>query len=395
MMDKMDMSNEEREIIEEVEEIVNRVEKEKGITDGRWRITRRKTRKIRVGNIYIGGEAPISVQTMTKNPTEDTDELLKEIREIEEVGADIVRISVPDEKSVISLKKIRDKVKIPIVADIHFDPKMAIYVLEDGLADCVRINPGNIKVAGHDKLERIVELARQKDIAIRVGVNAGSLEKPILKKYGKPTSKAIVESALLNVKMIEKMGFQNMKVSLKSSSPQDTIEAYLLFSEISDYPLHVGVTEAGTRLSGTARSAVAIGILLCMGVGDTIRVSLAAPAWEEVIVGKRILESLGLRDEEGKVIACPTCARVQIDVMSIAERVERELIKRKIKSSVAVMGCVVNGPGESYMADFGVVGGGSSVLLYRNGTPISKSQKDTDKIISELFSMLERSSSGR
>ncbi len=379
------VSKSENEIFEEVEELV------RSASLSVRRFQRRKTRKINVGKVQVGGDAPISVQTMTKNPTEDTDALLKEVKEIEDVGADIVRISVPDEKSAISLSKIRDKVKIPIVADIHFGPKPAIKVLEDNLADCIRINPGNIKVIGIDYLERIVDLAKKKNIPIRVGVNVGSLEKPILKKYGRPTPQALCESALFNVKLIENMGYYNMKVSLKSSSAYDTICAYLIFSSISDYPLHIGVTEAGTRISGTARSAVAIGILLWLGVGDTIRVSLAAPAVEEVIVGKRILESLGLRDEEGKVVACPTCARTQIDVMKIAEEVEKEVIRLGLKSSVAVMGCVVNGPGESYIADFGVVGGGSSAIIYIGGEPRLKVGKSSEEISKKLLEIVKQS----
>lgn len=378
----------EKEIFEEVHEKIEELKNGKSLPEYFSPLRRRKTKKIKVGNVYVGGDAPISVQTMTKTPTEDVEALLKELKEIEDVGGDIVRISVPDEKSVISLAKVRDKVNIPIVADIHFGPRPAILVLQDGLADCIRINPGNIKVSGLEHLEKIVELAKEKNIPIRVGVNAGSLEKPILQRYGKPTPEALCESALFNVKLIEKMGYYNMKVSLKSSSPYDTIKAYLLFSQVSDYPLHVGVTEAGTRLSGTARSAVALGILLWLGVGDTIRVSLAAPAVDEVIVGKRILESLGIREEEGKVVACPTCARTQIDVIAIAEEIEKELIMSKIKSSVAVMGCVVNGPGESYIADFGVVGGGTSAVFYVDGKPVIKSGKDTKEIIQKLKELI-------
>ena len=355
---------------------------------------RRKTRKIKVGSVEIGGDAPISVQTMTKNPTEDVDAVLREIREIEEVGADIVRISVPDEKSAKALLKIRDKVKIPIVADIHFDWRMAIRVLEDETADCIRINPGNIKVASLDGLERIVELAKKRGIPIRVGVNSGSLEKDILQKYGRPTPEALCESALRNVKLIESMGYDKMKVSIKSSSPLDTIWAYKLFAEVSDYPLHVGVTEAGTRISGTVRSAVAIGILLWEGIGDTIRVSLAAPARDEVIVGKRILESLGLREERARVIACPTCARVQIDVIKIAEEVEMELEKMGAKTSVAIMGCVVNGPGESYVADVGVVGGKTATALYVDGKPVGKISKDSDEIKRKVLEIVERAEEG-
>lgn len=378
----------EKEIFEEVHEKIEELKNGKSLPEYFSPLRRRKTKKIKVGNVYVGGDAPISVQTMTKTPTEDVEALLKELKEIEDVGADIVRISVPDEKSVISLAKVRDKVNIPIVADIHFGPRPAILVLQDGLADCIRINPGNIKVSGLEHLEKIVEIAKEKNIPIRVGVNAGSLEKPILQRYGKPTPEALCESALFNVKLIEKMGYYNMKVSLKSSSPYDTIKAYLLFSQVSDYPLHVGVTEAGTRLSGTARSAVALGILLWLGVGDTIRVSLAAPAVDEVIVGKRILESLGIREEEGKVVACPTCARTQIDVIAIAEEIEKELIMSKIKSSVAVMGCVVNGPGESYIADFGVVGGGTFAVFYVDGKPVIKSGKDTKEIIQKLKELI-------
>lgn len=379
------METDEKILLEEVHEIVKKATPP-------FPHPRKKTKKIRVGNVFVGGDAPISVQTMTKNPTEDTQALIEELKDIQNVGADIVRISVPDEKSAISLMKVRDKVDIPIVADIHFDPKMALKVLEDETADCIRINPGNIKTAararGYDLLAKIVELAKLKQKSIRVGVNAGSLEKQILEKYGRPTPQALCESALLNVKLLEKFGFSELKVSLKSSDPYDTIVAYFLFSSVSDYPLHVGVTEAGTRLSGTARSAVAFGVLLWHGIGDTIRVSLAAPAVEEVIVGKRILESLGIRPEEGKVVACPTCARVQIDVMRIAEEVEKEVIKRKIKKSVAIMGCVVNGPGESYMADFGVVGGGSSAVFYENGEPKFKTEKNTEEIIKRVVNML-------
>mgnify|MGYP005847348409 CR=1 FL=1 len=351
---------------------------------------RRKTKRINVGYVPIGDGAPISVQSMTKNPTTDP-KVLDEIKELEDVGCDIVRISVPDFDSVKALSKFRDKIRIPIISDIHFDWRIAIAVLEDGLCDGLRLNPGNI--GGRDKIEKIVERAKRGNgyIPIRIGVNSGSIEKDILANIGRDgftVSDAMVESALRNIKILEECGFYDIKVSLKSSNVLDTIEAYRKFSEVSSYPLHLGVTEAGTRLSGSIRSAVALGILLWEGIGDTIRVSLAASSSEEVIAAKKILASLNLYEEDVKVIACPTCARTEIDVVKISEEIERELmrVRNGRKVSIAIMGCVVNGPGESYKADVGVVGGKSGVMMYVDGKKVGRAEKsDVKKKVLEII----------
>lgn len=340
---------------------------------------KKKTKRIYIGNVPVGGGAPIPVQSMVKNPTTEIKLVLDEIKMLESVGCEIVRISIPDMKSVKALSKIKPKVKIPIIADIHFDWKIAIACLEEGV-DGLRLNPGNI--GEKERIEKIVMKARKYKTPIRIGVNAGSLENDILKKYKAPTPEALVESALRHTKILEELDFHDIKVSLKSSDVPTTVKAYELFSEVSDYPLHIGITEAGTKLSGAIRSAIGIGVLLWKGIGDTIRVSLSGASWEEVIAGKRILSALGLREKGAEVIACPTCARSQIDVVKIAEKLETSL-KGKLK--VAVIGCIVNGPGEALLADIGIVGGKNSALIYFKGKKLKKVKKS--KIIEEVLKL--------
>lgn len=339
-------------------------------------IKRRKTRKIFVGNVPVGGDAPISLQTMTKTFTHHRKRTLEEIKKCHSAGCDIIRIAVPDEKSVRSFEWIKKNSPIPIVADIHFNYRLAIDVISAG-ADCVRINPGNI---GEEKnVEKIVRKAEDYKIPLRIGINAGSLEREVLEKFGKPSAEALCFSAKKWVDFLEKgLGFKNFKVSIKSSEPFTTVSANLLFSSNSDVPVHIGVTESGTLFSGGIRSAVGLTILLSNGIGDTIRVSLPSHPLFEVLAGIHILNSLGLRRFDGvKVIACPVCGRCQVNVQKIAEEIERRTMDIKKSITIAVMGCVVNGPGEARFADIGVVGGKNSFLLYIKGKKDKKVEPKT------------------
>jgi len=348
-------------------------------------VSRKKTRKVRVGKIYIGGDAPVSVQSMTNTRTSDIAATIRQIKELEKAGCDIVRVAVPDMESAFAVEKIKKEVSAPVVADIHFDYRLAITAMEKG-ADKVRINPGNI--GSEERVKSVVSCAKERGIPIRIGVNSGSLEKDLLVKYGGITPEALVESALRHVYILEKLNFCDIVISLKATNVPLMIAAYRLISEKVDYPLHVGVTEAGTIYSGTVKSAVGIGALLAMGIGDTIRVSLTGDPLEEIKAGKAILKSLGLYSRGAELISCPTCGRTRINLIKIAEEVEKALenIDKPIK--VAVMGCAVNGPGEAREADIGIAGGEGCALLFRHGEIIRKIPED--KIVDELMAEIEK-----
>ncbi len=341
-----------------------------------------KTKKIKVGSMYIGGDAPVSVQTMTNTKTSDVFATVRQILSAEKAGCDLVRVAVPDKESAMAISKIKKRIHVPLIADIHFDYKLALLSMEQGI-DKLRINPGNI--GGDDKVAKVVALAKKKKIPIRIGVNMGSLEKEIEKKYGM-TSRAMVESAMRHIKILEKHGFRDILIALKASDVIRTVEAYKMLSKKVNYPLHLGITEAGNVFSGTVKSAVGLGSLLLDGIGDTIRVSLTGPIKEEVRVGKEILKSLGIRQYGPEIISCPTCARKSIDVEKLSKEVEKALkgIKKPIK--VAVMGCVVNGPGESKEADFGVTGTNSYGIIYAHGKMVKK--VDKKRIVSELLKLI-------
>jgi (E)-4-hydroxy-3-methylbut-2-enyl-diphosphate synthase len=331
--------------------------------------TRRPTRKIQLGPIEVGGDAPISVQTMTVTPTHEADLTLQAIAAAQAAGADVVRVAVPRKEDAEALARIAEHARIPVIADIHFQWKYAVMAIEAGCAG-VRINPGNIKK--HDKVKLIGQLADEAGVAIRIGVNGGSLEQDILDEFGGPTPEAMVESALREVRLLEDVGFHNTKISVKHSDPWTMITTYRLLAEATDYPLHLGVTEAGPLKSGSIKSAVGIGALLAEGIGDTIRVSLSADPVEEVKAGIAILESLHLRERGLDVVSCPSCGRAQVDVWTLAEEVQKGLEGRiDVPLRVAVMGCVVNGPGEAKEADLGVAAGNGKGEIIRKGERIA------------------------
>jgi len=332
-------------------------------------IKRRNTRRINVGNVAIGGGAPVAVQSMTSTDTRNVSSTLDQVGRLSEAGCEIVRLAIPDGEAVESFKKIRAKVTIPLIADIHFDHRLALSALDAG-ADGLRINPGNI--GGEKAVKRVVKEARSRKVPIRIGVNAGSLQKDILRKHGRPSPEAMVDSALLHVKMLEDLDFDLIKISLKSSHVIDTIKAYELLSDKLDYPLHLGVTEAGTLISGTVKSAIGIGYLLANGIGDTFRVSLTRDPVEEVIVAYEILRALDLRHRGPEIISCPTCGRCEINLFDIVEKVEKALSGIEASPKVAIMGCVVNGPGEAKQADIGIAGGRGQGILFKKGEVIRK-----------------------
>ncbi|NME35438.1 MULTISPECIES: flavodoxin-dependent (E)-4-hydroxy-3-methylbut-2-enyl-diphosphate synthase [Fusobacterium] len=342
----------------------------------------KKTREIKVGNIYIGGENSIVIQSMTNTPTEDIERTINQIKELEKAGCELVRITVNTEKAAEAIKSIKEKINIPLVADIHFDYKLALKAMENGI-DKLRINPGNI--GDDEKVKLVVEKAKKLNIPIRIGVNSGSIEKKILEKYGKVTADGMVESAMYHIKLIEKYDYHNIIISLKASNVGMMVEAYRKISNLVDYPLHLGVTEAGTEFQGSIKSAIGIGSLLVDGIGNTIRVSLTENPVEEIKVAKEILKVLGLR-KGVEIISCPTCGRTQIDLIGLAKQVEKEFgnIQKNIK--IAVMGCIVNGPGESKEADIGVAGGKGEALLFKKGEIIKKVKEED--IIPELRNML-------
>ena len=345
----------------------------------------KKTRQIHVGSVKIGGEAPVVVQSMTCTDTRDVDATVHQIKRLEDAGCEIARVAVPDMAAARTLSDIKSGIDIPMIADIHFDYRLAIESMKQG-ADGIRINPGNI---GKEKTKDIVLVAKERDIAIRIGVNAGSLEKEILAKYGGPTAPALVESALRNIELFEGLNFQSFKLSLKSSDVATTIEAYRSISEKSDYPLHLGVTEAGRLLRSAIKSSIGLGILLYDGIGDTIRVSITGDPVSEVDVAYGILRALNIRKVGPDIISCPTCGRCEIDLLNLTEEVEKRLSGMKKHLKVAIMGCVVNGPGEAAEADVGIAGGRHMGLLFKKGEIIRKIKEEefVDALMEEIDKM--------
>ena len=349
-------------------------------------IKRRKTKKIRVGKVFVGGNAPISVQSMTNTLTTDVNKTIKQINELENAGVDIVRVSCPDKDSSLSLKKIVKSVKVPIVADIHYHYKRAIEAAESG-ASCLRINPGNI--GSIDRVEEILKAAKDNDCSIRVGVNAGSLEKKLLEKYKEPCPEALVESAVNNIKILEDQDFFNFKISVKSSDIFLAIKAYRMLSSVCDYPLHLGITEAGSLIPGSVKSSMGMGILLMEGIGDTIRVSLSEDPVEEVKIGYEILKSLNLRHRGVNIISCPSCARQAFPVIDTVKILEKKLSHIKKPITLSIIGCVVNGPGEASQTDVGLTGGGQNTnMMYISGLPHKKVA--SKKIIDEVVNLVEK-----
>lgn len=348
-------------------------------------IKRRQSRKIMVGKVAVGGDAPITVQSMTNTPTSDVRATVAQIKRQEAVGCDITRCSCPDRESALALKEITRQVSIPVVADIHFDYRLGILAAENGAA-CLRINPGNIGSA--ERVKAVVQAAKDYGCSIRIGVNGGSLDKRLLEKYGEPCPDAMVESALEQAKMLEDNDFREFKISVKSSNTMMTIEAYRKLAASCDYPLHLGVTEAGGLRAGTVKSALGIGSLLMLGIGDTLRVSLTADVEEEVKAGYEILKALDLRHRGVRIISCPTCARRGYDVQKTVETLEQRLAHIGKPLTLAVMGCVVNGPGEAAHADFGVCGGNEDNMLYIGGKAAYKVKNED--IVDELVRLVEK-----
>lgn len=330
---------------------------------------RNRTRKTEVGGVAIGGGSPVVIQSMTNTATENVAETAAQILRLEKKGCEIIRVAVPTMEAAEAVKEIKKRIHIPLVADIHFDHRLAIAAMENG-ADKIRINPGNI--GSKEKVKEVVTFARERNIPIRVGVNGGSLERDILEKYGGVTPEGIVESALKQCAYIEDIGYDNLVVSIKSSDVLMSVESYKLISEAVDYPLHVGITEAGTLLSGTVKSSVGIGLILAAGIGDTLRVSLTDDPENEIYVAKHILRSLGLRQHGVEIVSCPTCGRTKIDLIGLARQVHEEFDDCDKNIKIAVMGCVVNGPGEAKEADIGIAGGDGVGIVIKKGEVIRK-----------------------
>ena len=348
-------------------------------------IVRRKAREVSVGGVRVGGDHPVAVQSMCDTRTDDIDRTVAQIHALEEAECDIVRVAAPDEAGARAIKEIKSQIKIPLVADIHFDYKLALLAVEAG-ADKIRLNPGNI--GSRDRIEAVVKACQERGLPIRVGVNMGSLEKDIIERDGYPTANGLVESALRNCQILEDLGFGDIIVSLKASDPMVMVEAYEKFAAQTDYPLHLGVTEAGPVWSGTIKSSVAFGRLLSHGIGDTIRVSLTGDVVEEVKVGYEILKSLGIRQIGPNLIACPTCGRLEVDMMELINDVEKVLKGVRAPIKVAVMGCVVNGPGEAADADVGIFGGRGTYMLTRKGQLLRK--VDQSEAMDALREEIER-----
>jgi (E)-4-hydroxy-3-methylbut-2-enyl-diphosphate synthase len=334
-----------------------------------WEIKRHSTRRIHLGGIPIGDGAPISVQSMTNTPTQDVAATVAQIHRLEGAGCEMVRVAVPDKVASKSIKEIKSQINIPLIADIHFDHRLAIASANNG-ADGLRINPGNI--GGRDKIQKVVKVAKERGLPIRIGVNAGSLEKDLLKKYNGATAQAMVDSAMRHVALLEEWDFDQIKISIKASDVPRTVEAYRLLASHTGYPLHLGVTEAGSLYTGTVKSALGIGMLLAEGIGDTLRVSLTRDPVEEVRVGFEILKALGIRRHGPEIISCPTCGRCGYDLFDALEQIESALLTRSTKVKVAIMGCVVNGPGEAKEADIGVAGGAGKCIIFRKGKVVRK-----------------------
>lgn len=342
------------------------------------------TRQINVGGVAIGGGAPVTIQSMTNTPTHDVEATVAQIRRLAAAGCEIIRVAVPDIQAAKAVGAIRERIRIPLVVDIHFDYKLALECVAAG-CDKVRINPGNI--GGEDRVKAVVDACRRNNVPIRIGVNGGSLEKPLLAKYGGVTPEALVESAMGHIALLERYDFDQICVSMKSSSVPVTMAAYQLFHMQSDYPLHIGVTETGTPKMGILKSAIGIGGLLAMGIGDTFRVSLSADPIEEVYAARDILKAAGLRRDGPELISCPTCGRTKVDLISMAQEVERRLEGVKKPITVAVMGCTVNGPGEASAADVGIAGGDGVGLLFCRGEIVKKVPQEA--LVDELFALIE------
>lgn len=341
------------------------------------------TKKIKVGNIFIGGDSDVIIQSMTNTNTADVEATVKQIKELEAAGCELVRVTVNNPEAAQAVKEIKSRIDIPLAADIHFDYKLALAAMDNGI-DKLRINPGNI--GSDDKVALVVEKAKEYSVPIRIGVNAGSLEKGILEKYGSPCAEAMVESGLYHVRLLEKFGFEDIIISLKSSNVKMMVKAYRMMKNEVDYPLHLGVTEAGTAFQGTIKSSIGIGGLLLDDIGDTIRVSLTEDPVEEIKVAREILKVLGLREEGAEIISCPTCGRTEIDLINLAKSVEKEFGSFEKKIKIAVMGCVVNGPGEAKEADYGVAGGKGIGVLFKKGEIIK--QVKENEILPELRKLI-------
>jgi len=350
---------------------------------------RRKTRQISIGPVKVGGDAPISVQSMTKTDTRDIQKTVHQIRRLEEAGCEIIRVAIVDEEAARAITEIKKKIRIPLIADIHFHPRLALRAMESG-ADALRINPGNI--GGRDRLKPIITEARDRFIPIRIGVNSGSLEKDLLKRFGGTTPEAMVSSALRTIEWMEDLGFHLIKVSLKASDVLRTVGAYRLFSKKSDYPLHLGVTEAGKGSGAIVKSSIGMGLLLSEGMGDTLRVSLTGDPMDEVRVGYEILRALNIRKRGIEIISCPTCGRCEVDLTRLVEKVERAVKKITTPLTVAIMGCVVNGPGEAKEADVGIAGGKGVGVLFKKGK-VGRKLKEKD-FVSVLLSEIQEMTRG-
>lgn len=348
-------------------------------------IKRRKTRVVKIGNVLIGGDNPVAIQSMCNTKTSDVEATVKQILELEGAGCEIIRVAVPDMEAAEAISDIKKRIHIPLVADIHFDYRLALKAIENGV-DKLRINPGNI--GGEDRVKAVVEAAKAKNIPIRIGVNSGSLEKEILEKYGEVTPEGLVESALRHVRILEKLDFYDIVISIKASNVPFSLETYSLLSKEVNYPIHLGITESGTAWSGTIKSAVGIGAILAMGIGDTIRVSLTGDCVDEVRVAKAILKDLGLRKFGVEFVSCPTCGRTCIDLIGLANKVEERCknINKNIK--VAVMGCAVNGPGEAREADIGVAGGNGYGLIFKKGEILKKLPEE--ELLDALMEEIEK-----
>jgi (E)-4-hydroxy-3-methylbut-2-enyl-diphosphate synthase len=348
---------------------------------------RKKTNRIRIGSLYIGDNLPIAIQSMTNTHTQDIKKTIEQIKALEDAGCQIVRVAVPDMEAAAAITQIKKAINIPLVADIHFDYRLAIEAIKNGV-DKIRINPGNI--GDIERVKKVVDTAKEYEVPIRVGVNSGSVERELLAKYGGPTADALVESALGKVKILEDMNYNNMVISIKSSDVLLSIDSYIKISNQTRYPLHLGITEAGTKYVGTVKSAVGLGTLLYMGIGDTIRVSLTDNPVEEIGAAKEILKSLKLIEGGIEIISCPTCGRTNVNLIEIAEQLEKAVknIKPKRTIKVAVMGCEVNGPGEAREADVGIAGGKGEFLLFVKGVIVKKIPQES--VIEELIKFLEQ-----
>lgn len=343
------------------------------------------TKKLYVGNVPVGGGAPVSIQSMCNTKTDDVAATVAQIKALTEAGCEIIRVAIPDMAAAEAVDKIKEQIDIPLIADIHFNHKLALEVARRGI-DAIRINPGNI--GAEENVKAVADICREKKIPIRIGVNGGSLEKELRAKYGGVTAEALVESAMGHVRLLNRYDFDDICISVKCSDVPLTMAAYTLLSRETDYPLHLGVTEAGTPSMGMVKSAMGIGGLLCMGIGDTIRVTLTADPVEEVYAAKKILRAAGLRKEGVNLISCPTCGRTRIDLIPIAEEVERRLMNCEKNITVAVMGCIVNGPGEASAADIGIAGGNGEGLLFCKGRPLYKVPQE--QLVDALMAEIEK-----